>query len=115
MMPQILKEYRDLAGAFSEEDSNILPPPTSQVTAIEIKPGAKLSKPKMYSCMTPKKMVELRKYIDANLARGFIQPAKSRVTAAVHFKEKKDGVMRVCIDFHSINAVCVENTSPSPS
>lgn len=44
--------------------------------AIEILPRAKLPKLKMYS-MAPKEMKELRDYIYKNLARGFIQAAKS--------------------------------------
>lgn len=78
---------------------------------IEFMPGAKLPKPKIYS-MTPREMDELRKYIDTNLARGFIQPAKSWVAAPVLFKEKKDRLMRLCVDFRGINAVCAENTYP---
>lgn len=62
--------------------------------------------------MTPKEMKELREYIDYNLARGFIQPAKSRVAVPVTFKEKKNWGMRLCVDFKGINAVCVQNIYP---
>lgn len=51
-------------------------PCTISQTAIEILPGVKLSKPKMYS-MTPRELRELRDYIDKNVVRGFIQVAKS--------------------------------------
>lgn len=64
--------------------------------------------------MTPKEMGELRNYIDKNLARGFIQTAKSQVAALVVFKEKKDGLLRLCIDFREINGVWVENMYPFP-
>lgn len=47
--------------------------------------------------------------MDKNLARGFIQPAKSKVAALVLFKEKKDGSLRLCVDFRGINGVCMEN------
>lgn len=65
----------------------------------------------MYS-MTSKEMEELREYIDTNLVRGLMQPAKSRVATPVLFKEKKDGLMRLCIDFRGINVVCIENMYP---
>lgn len=54
-------------------------------------PGVKLPKPKMYS-MTPKEMKELQKYIDTNLATGFIQPAKSRVL----LQKNADGTLQPC-------------------
>lgn len=73
----------------------------------------KLPKLKMYS-MTPKEMEELRKYIDKNLARGFIQLAKSYMEAPILFKEKKDGSMRLYMDFRGINGVCIENMYPPP-
>lgn len=59
-------------------------------------------------------MDELRKYFNISLARGFIQPTKSWVAAPVLFKEKKDGSMKLWIDFKVINTVCVENTYPLP-
>lgn len=30
------------------------------------------------------------------------------------FKEKKDGTLRLCVDFCSINGVCIENMYPLP-
>lgn len=68
----ISREYQDLVEVFSEKECDELPPHCPTDCAIKIIPGAKLPKPKMYS-MTPGK---LREYIDKNLARGFIQPAK---------------------------------------
>lgn len=55
-------------------------------------PGAKLLKPKMY--MTPRKMEELRGFIDKNLARGFFQPAKVMVAACVFVREKKKVLLK---------------------
>ncbi|XP_039215403.1 uncharacterized protein LOC120315311 [Crotalus tigris] len=107
------EEYRDLAAVFSEEDCNQLPPHRSTDCAIELLPGVKLPKPRMYA-MTPTEVQELRRYIDQNLARGFIQPARSRIAAPVLFKEKKDGSLRLCVDFRGLNAVCVEHLYPLP-
>lgn len=67
----------------------------------------------MYS-MTPRELIEMREYIDKNLAWSFIQPSRSRMAAPVLFREKKDGGLRLCIDFHDLNAVCVEHLYPLP-
>lgn len=75
--------------------------------AIEIVPGAKLPKLKLYS-VTPREPEELRLFIDKNLAQGFIQPAQP-----VLFWEKKDGTLCVCVNYKGLNAMCVENVYPS--
>lgn len=67
----------------------MIPPHHPTDCPIEILPGAKLFKLKMYS-MTLKEMEELQEFINKNLARGFIQLVKSRMAAPVLFKEKKD-------------------------
>lgn len=41
--------------------------------------------------MTPRELEELRAFIDKNLAKGFMQQAKSCIVAPVLFWEKKDG------------------------
>lgn len=107
----IPNKYQDLAEAVSEWESGVLPPHCHTDCAIEILPGVKLPKPKIYS-MTPREMEELRSFLDKNLARGFTQPAKSRMTTTVLFKEKKDGSLGLCEDFQGINGVCVENMYP---
>lgn len=61
---------------FSEKECDMLPPHHPMDCAIEILPGVKLPKLKMYS-MAPKEMMELRGYINKNLARRFIQVEKS--------------------------------------
>lgn len=37
-----------------------------------------------------------------------------QIAAPVLFKEKKDGILRLCVDFCGINRVCVENMYPVP-
>ncbi|KAK9406808.1 hypothetical protein NXF25_005582 [Crotalus adamanteus] len=105
--------YSDLAAVFSEQECNSLPPHRSMDCTIEIVPGAKLPKSRMYP-MTSSELQEMRKYIDENLARGFIEPARSRIAAPVLFQGKKDGGLRLCVDFRGLNAVCIEQTYPLP-
>lgn len=82
--------YGDLAAVFSKEKCGVLPLHRLTNCAIELIPGAKLPKLRMYS-MTPKELEKLRSYIDKNLARGFIRPSRSQMAAPVLFREKKDG------------------------
>lgn len=56
---------------FSEEGSDELLPHRPTDYAIEIIPGAKLPKLKLYST-PPRELEELRAFKDKNLAQGFI-------------------------------------------
>lgn len=76
---------------FSERECDHLSSHHPINCAIELVPGVKLRKPKMYSTM-PKEMDKLQRYIKKNVARGFIQPAKLRIAAPILFKEK-DGTL----------------------
>lgn len=67
-----------------------------------------------FGVMTPREMKELRKYIVHRPSQGIHPPAKSCIVATAVFKEKKDGTMRLCIDFRRTNAVYVENMYPLP-
>ncbi|XP_077158510.1 uncharacterized protein LOC143820028 [Paroedura picta] len=105
--------YRDLAEAFSEEECNQLPPHRPTDCAIELVPGAKLPKAKLYN-MSPAELRELRAFVDKNLARGFIRPATLSMAAPVLFAKKKDGTLRLCTDYRAINAVSRVNAYPLP-
>lgn len=63
---------------FSEKECESLPPHRKTDCTIELKPGTKLSKPRMY-VMTPHELQELQSYIDKKLARGFIIPSRSHM------------------------------------
>ncbi|XP_015276400.1 PREDICTED: coiled-coil domain-containing protein 113 [Gekko japonicus] len=64
--------------------------------------------------MGPAEKAELRKFIDKNLARGFIRPASSPFAAPVLFRKKKDGGLRLCTDYRGLNAISTSNAYPLP-
>lgn len=64
--------------------------------------------------MTPQDLEELCKFIDKNLAHGFIQPARPKMASLVLFCEKKDGCLCVCIDYRCLNVVCMNNVYSLP-
>lgn len=86
--PQILKEYWNLQDIFRKRGSDALPRHCPMDCSIEILPGAKLPKPRLYS-MTTRELKELCSFIDKNLKRGFMKPARPWVL----FWEKKDGTL----------------------
>ena len=57
-------------------------------------------------------MLELKKQLDELLSKGFIQPSSSPWGAPVLFVKKKDGSMRMCIDYRELNMVTIKNRYP---
>ncbi|KAJ1039786.1 hypothetical protein NDA10_002641 [Ustilago hordei] len=62
----------------------------------------------------PKEMSELRRYLDENLKKGFIRPSKSLARSPVLFIPKKDGGLRLCVDYQGLNEITVKNRAPLP-
>ncbi|XP_073273303.1 uncharacterized protein [Primulina huaijiensis] len=59
-------------------------------------------------------MKDLKDQIQDLLDKGFIRPSFSPWSAPVLFVKKKDGSMRLCIDYRELNRVTVKNKCPLP-
>uniref|UniRef100_A0A2N9F277 Integrase catalytic domain-containing protein n=1 Tax=Fagus sylvatica TaxID=28930 RepID=A0A2N9F277_FAGSY len=64
--------------------------------------------------MAPAELKELKEQLQELLDKGFIRPSVSPWGAPVLFVKKKDGSMRLCIDYREINRVTVRNKYPLP-
>src|SRR5438045_9419191 len=59
-------------------------------------------------------LAALREYIQVALERGWIVPLRSLAGAPILFILKKDGGLRLCVDYHSLNKVTIKNRYPLP-
>ena len=110
--PVIPREYRDYAGAFSKEAAEQLPEHGPQDHAIELTGGEPSFGP-LYN-LSATELGVLREYIEDNLRRGFIRPSTSPAGAPILFVKKKDGSLRLCVDYRSLNRLTVKNRHPLP-
>ncbi|RVW68549.1 Retrovirus-related Pol polyprotein from transposon 17.6 [Vitis vinifera] len=67
-----------------------------------------------FQWMAPLKLKELKTQLDELLGKGFIRPSTSSWGAPMLFVEKKDGTLRLCIDYRKLNRVTVKNKYPLP-
>ena len=54
-------------------------------------------------------MAELKKQLDNLLNKGFIQPSVSPYGAPVLFVHKKEGTLRLCVDYRALNKITIKN------
>ena len=64
--------------------------------------------------MAPAEMKELRAQLDDLFSHGFIRRSQSPWGAPVLFVKKKDGSLRMCIDYRGLNKVTIRNKYPLP-
>ena len=56
----------------------------------------------------------LREFIDENTRTGLIRPSKSPCGAPVLFVKKKDGSLRLCVDYWGLNRITHKDRYPIP-
>ena len=81
--------------------------------SIELAPSTAPIYKKPYR-MAPSELVELEKQIKELLDKGFIQASSSPWGSPVLFAKKKDGTLRLCIDYRALNMVTIKNKYPMP-
>ena len=105
----VVREFLDV---FPEELKN-LPPEREVEFVIDLLPGATPLSKTPYR-MAPAELKELKEQLQELLRQGFIQPSVSPWGAPVLFVKKKDGTLRMCIDYRGLNQVTVKNKYPLP-
>ena len=101
---------KDFPDVFPEELPSI--PPVREVNlSIEILPGTTPTSRAPYR-MAPTELKELKIQLQELLDKGFIRPSVSPWGAPVLFVKKKDGTLRMCIDYWQVNKEIVKNKYP---
>jgi len=106
----LLQEYSDLYLQDSLPQYELL---THQRTVIPLVEGATIPiKPmRRYS---PAEIEEMTKQVKNLLEHGLIQKSTSPFGANILFAKKKDGGLRMCTDYRSLNRITISNRFPLP-
>jgi hypothetical protein len=91
-----------------------LPPDGDVEFGIELIPGTAPISKRPYR-MPLDELAELKKQLEELLKKGFIWPSKSECgCSALFVKKKKEGTLRICVDYRPLNAVTIKNKYPLP-
>jgi hypothetical protein len=107
---QILEEFPDVMPKDLLED---LPSKRRVDHAIEVMLGVAPPTKAPYR-ISHEELKELKVQLEELLMKGYIKPSKSPYGAPVLFVHKKDGTLRMCVDYRALNKATVKNRYPLP-
>ena len=67
----------------------------------------------IYKC-SPAELEATREYIEKNLRKGFLKHSQSPCGSPIVFARKKDGTLRICVDYRGLNKLTIKNRYPLP-
>jgi hypothetical protein len=105
----IVCEYPDVF----PDDLSRMPPDRDIKFIIELQPGTAPISKRPYR-MPPNELAELKIQLQDLLDKGFIRPSASPWGCPTLFVKKKDNSLRLCVDYHPLNAVTIKNKYPLP-
>lgn len=111
-LPECLKQFEEVC---LEKEIDVLPPIREGIDLeINLKDSS-LRPPflRIYP-LSNHEEEELRRWIDKNLASGFIVPSNSPYAAPIFFVKKKNGKLRPCIDYRQLNLNTLKDGHPLP-
>ena len=106
-------EYHEYSSVFSEVTASTLPPHRPYDLKIELEEGQSPPPGPIYS-LSLAELQALCKFLDENLRHGFIRQSASPHGAPVLFVKKKDGSLRLCVDFRALNRITKKDRYPLP-
>ena len=105
------KEFHDYLNIFSEEKAHQFSEPWPWDHKIEMKEGFELKSFKNYN-LTLAEQIELDKFLEENLEKGYIRPSQLPMASPFFFVNKKDGKLWPCQDYWYLNDWTIKNSYP---
>jgi transposase InsO family protein len=111
--PEVKKLLKEFDDTFPTTLPNGLPPTRRLDHAIDLIPGMEPPSRPVYR-LSHYEMKELKVQLSDLLEKGFIQPSVSPFGAPVLFVHKKEGTLRLCVDYRALNKMTIKNRYPLP-
>ncbi|QLI69282.1 Transposon Tf2-2 polyprotein [Metarhizium brunneum] len=112
-LKNIPKEYRKYKKLFAEELETGLPKHSQWDHKIELANRKSTTFHKIYN-LNAKELKTLREYINKMLAKGYIRASTSEAGYPVMFVPKKNGKLRLVVDYRRLNAITMKDRTPLP-
>jgi len=111
--PSLPPGYEEYSDVCQKDKALELAAHGDQDLAIELQPGTVPPHRPMYNLSGPE-LDHLREYVEEYLRRGWIRRSKSSAGAPILFSKKKDGSLRLCVDYRGLNKITIKNRHPLP-
>ena len=108
-VPDLREEFHDVF----EEPSDSMPPHKQVDHEVHLEPGARPPIRGVYR-MSVSELQELMQQLADLLRKGFVRPSTSPFGSPVLFVRKKDGSLRLCVDYRALNKLTIKNAYPLP-
>ena len=105
------EDYHNFTDVFSKSKAGKLAEHRPYDLKITLDEGTVPPFGPIYS-LSQEELAALCKFIDKNLATGFIRPSCSPCGAPVLFIQKKDGSLGLCVDFRGLNQISKKDQYP---
>ncbi|SOV08288.1 uncharacterized protein UDID_17342 [Ustilago sp. UG-2017a] len=113
-LPDIIpQEYHQYLDVFSRVKADKLPPHRTYDHQIPLEEGKSPPFGPIYS-LSEHELKTLREYLEENLAKGFISPSDSPAASPILSVKKKDGSLRLCVNYRGLNQITIRNCYPLP-
>ena len=112
-LPRIPAEYQAFTEVFSKKKVNELPVHRTHDHAINFEGTGDPPFGPLYN-LSGNKLKVLQDYLADNLAKDFIWASTSPSEVPILFVKKKDGTLRLCVDYRGLNHLTRKNCYPLP-
>ena len=103
-MQELSQKHADYTDVFFKAASDVLLIHRPHDHKIILEKKSNLRYSSLYK-MTTEKLKAVKKYLEENLHKGFIEPSQAPFTALILFIWKGNSVLQFCIDYQKLNAL----------
>jgi hypothetical protein len=105
VLPIRYKEYQDV---FEKKNADLLPQYGPYNCAIDLQEVTQPLFGPIYN-LSQNEFAALQEYFEENLAKNFIWHSKSLAGVPIFFVKKKNGSLRMCVDYCGLNKITIKN------